>query len=310
MMTGIPNTIVPHLWYDKEAKEAAEFYASVFPDSKVTNLTTLHDTPSGDMETATFEISGQRFMAIGAGPQFKFNPSVSFMVNFDPSVNKRAKEALETVWDKLSKEGKPLMPLDRYPFSDLYGWIEDKYGISWQLILTNPDGEPRPAIIPSLLFVSDTGEQAEEATNYYLSVFNQAKRGQLARYPGGMEPNKEGAIMFTDFTLENQWFAAMDGNSHIHNFAFNEAISFVVYCESQKDIDYFWTKLSAVPEAEQCGWLKDKYGVSWQIVPAAMHEMMTRGTRQQIDRLTQTFMPMKKLELEELKRAYEGPSFD
>ena len=95
-----------------------------------------------------------------------------------------------------------------------------------------------------------------------------------------MEPDQEGTIMFADFMLENQWFAAMD-SAQAHQFNFNEAISFMVYCDTQEEIDEYWEKLSAVPEAEQCGWLKDGYGVSWQIVPTAMNEMMSKGTPEQ-----------------------------
>jgi predicted 3-demethylubiquinone-9 3-methyltransferase (glyoxalase superfamily) len=148
--------------------------------------------------------------------------------------------------------------------------------------------------------------KAEEAINFYLSVFKNSKQGLIARYPKGMELDKEGTVMFADFMLENQWFAAMD-SAHEHNFSFNEAISFMVSCDTQKEIDDYWEKLSAVPEAEQCGWLKDKYGVSWTIVPTAMDEMMSKGTREQIDRLTQAFLPMKKLDIAKLNRAYEGP---
>jgi predicted 3-demethylubiquinone-9 3-methyltransferase (glyoxalase superfamily) len=297
--------IIPHLWFDKEAKEAAEFYTSIFPDSKITNTTILRNTPSGDCDIVSFRVLGYSFMAISAGPLFKFNPSISFMVNFDPSQDKDAATRINEIWAKLSENGKVLMPLDKYPFSEKYGWVEDKYGLSWQLILTNPEGEERPLIIPSLLFVTDTCDKAEEATDFYLSVFKNAKRGQIARYPAGMEPNKEGSVMFTDFKLEGQWFAAMDGSAQMHNFAFNEAISFMVQCENQEEIDYYWNKLSAVPEAEQCGWLKDKYGLSWQITPAKMAEYMSKGTQDQIDRVTQAFLSMKKFDLAELKRAYE-----
>jgi predicted 3-demethylubiquinone-9 3-methyltransferase (glyoxalase superfamily) len=136
-------------------------------------------------------------------------------------------------------------------------------------------------------------------------VFKNSRRGIVARYPKGMEPDKEGTIMFTDFMIENQWFAAMD-SARAHNFAFNEATSFMVYCDTQKEIDYYWDRLSAVPEAEQCGWLKDKYGLSRQIVPTTMDEMMANGTREQIDRLTQAFLPMKKLVIAELEKAFKG----
>jgi predicted 3-demethylubiquinone-9 3-methyltransferase (glyoxalase superfamily) len=305
MMTNPQQKIVPHLWFEKEAKEAAEFYVSAFGgDSQVTSITTLHDTPSGNVDTVSFKVLGHDFMAISAGPLFKFNPSISFFVNFDPSQRDDAREALDALWAKLSKGGTALMPLDKYPFSERYGWIEDKYGLSWQLILTDPEGDLRPPIVPSLLFVGDVCGKAEEATDFYLSVFKDSKRGVIARYPAGMEPDTEGTIMFTDFRLEGQWFAAMD-SAQEHAFNFNEAISLIVYCDTQEEIDYYWEKLSAIPEAEQCGWIKDKYGVSWQIVPRAMDEMMANGTREQIDRVTQAFLPMKKLILSELQKVFE-----
>jgi len=296
--------ITPHLWFDKEAKDAAEFYASIFPNSKVTNVTTLHDTPSGDTDIVSFEIAGQQFMAISAGPLFKFNPSVSFFVNFDPSRDKDARKSIDSLWEKLSEGGTALMPLDKYPFSERFGWVQDKYGLTWQLILTDPEGEERPFIVPSIMFVGDVAGRAEEAINFYLSVFKDSKMGLISRYGKGQEPDKEGTVMFADFMLEGQWFAAMD-SAHEHNFAFNEAISFLVHCDTQEEIDYYWEKLSAVPESEQCGWLKDKYGLSWQISSSALQEMMTKGTREQIDRVTQAFLPMKKFDIEKLKEAYE-----
>ena len=196
------------------------------------------------------------------------------------------------------------MALDKYPFSERYGWIQDKYGLSWQLILSNPGGEERPFITPSLMFVGSVSGKAEEATDFYLSVFKNTKRGTMARYPKGMEPDEEGTVLFTDFLIENHWFAAMD-SAREHGFQFNEAISFIVNCDTQKEIDDYWRKLSAVAEAEQCGWLKDKYGLSWQIVPRAMDEMMRNGTEEQIAAVTQAFLPMRKFDLAALRRAYE-----
>lgn len=304
-MTTLAHKIVPHLWFDKEAKDAAEFYCSVFPDSRVTNMTALHDTPSGDCDVVSFELAGQGFMAISAGPLFTFNPSISFILNFDPSKDKRAREKLDALWGKLSQRGTVLMPLDRYPFSEHYGWVQDKYGLSWQLILTNPDGEERPFIIPSLMFTGAMCGKAEEASDFYLSIFRNAERGRIVRYPAGTEPDKEGTVMFTDFMLENQWFAAMD-SAWEHKFSFNEAISFMMNCGTQEEIDRYWKTLSAVPEAEQCGWLKDRYGLSWQIVPAMMNEMMRSKDPGKIFRVTRAFLKMKKFDISELEKAYAG----
>jgi predicted 3-demethylubiquinone-9 3-methyltransferase (glyoxalase superfamily) len=299
--------ITPHLWFDKEAEEAAKFYTSIFSNSKITNITTIHEvpTPTGDCDIVSFELNGQPFMAINAGSLFKFNPSVSFIVNFDPSRDKNARENLDVLWEKLAQGGTALMPLDKYLFSERYGWIQDKYGLSWQLILSNPEGEERPAIVPSLMFVGAVAGRAEEAVDFYLSVFRNSKRGIVARYGKGQEPDKEGTIMFSDFMLEGRWLAAMD-SAREHEFAFNEAISLLIPCETQEEIDYYWEKLSADPNAEQCGWLKDKFGVSWQVWPTAMGEMMTKGTPEQVARVTEAFLPMKKFDIATLRRAYRG----
>ena len=293
----IEQKIVPHLWFDKEAVEAAEFYTSIFKNSKIVNKSIIKNTPSGECDIVGFELMSYNFMAISGGPLFKCNPLVSFMVNFDPSQDSDARKYIDEVWEKLSAEGKVLMPLDKYSFSERYGWIQDKYGVSWQLIYTNPEGEERPLIIPSLLFVGDLCGKAEEATDFYLSIFKNSKRGAIAMYSGNSEPEKEGTIMFTDFNLEGQWFAAMDSALE-HNFNFNEAISFIINCKDQKEIDYFWNKLSAFPEAEQCGWVKDKYGVSWQIVPENMEELMSKNP----EKTTRAIFKMKKIIIADLER--------
>ena len=208
------------------------------------------------------------------------------------------RQRIDEIWEKLSEGGKTLMSLQEYPFSERYGWIEDKYGFSWQLIYTNPEGEDRPLVIPSLLFVGDVCGKAEEASSFYLSIFKDAKRGAIARYPAGSDPDKECTIMFTDFMLESQWFAAMD-SAFGHDFKFNEAVSLMVNCKDQKEIDYYREELSAVPEAEQCGWVKDKYGVSWQIVPANMDELISRNP----EKTTPAMLKMKKIIIADLEKA-------
>ncbi len=299
------KNITPHLWFDKEAKEAAEFYCTVFENSRVTSATTLPGTPSGDTDVVAFELRGMPFMAISAGPYFKLNPAISFIVNFDPSREADAASSIDAAWNKLAEGGQILMPLQEYPFSKRYGWVQDRYGVSWQLILTNPEGDERPGIVPSLLFVGEKCGKAEEAINFYLSVFKDSKPGSVMKYPAGSEPDQEGTIMFADFKLLGTWLAAMD-SAHKHDFDFNEAVSLMVLCADQAEIDYYWEKLSAVPESEQCGWLKDKYGVSWQIVPERMEEMLRTGTPDQVKRLTEAFMPMKKLDMAALDQAYQG----
>lgn len=297
--------IIPHLWFNTEAKEAAEFYVSVFGEgSKITHSSVIRNTPSGDCDIVSFDIRGYSFMGISAGPAFDINPSISFMLNFDPSTDNNARANLDAIWEKLSDGGTPLMPLDTYDFSEHYGWIQDKYGVSWQLILTNPKGEERPFLIPSLMFTRDIAGKADEAIDLYASVFNNSKRGMTARYPAGTGKD-EGTIMFADFMLENQWFAAMD-SSGPHEFNFNEAVSLLINCDTQEEIDAYSNALSAVPEAEQCGWLKDKFGLSWQVSSSEMDKMLKDADQEKVDRVTQAFLPMKRLDLATLKKAYEG----
>lgn len=290
--------ITPHLWYDKEAVEAAQFYVSIFPDSKIHNVTAIHDTPSGSVDIVTFELLDLEFQAISAGPLFKFNPSVSFMVTCKTIAE------VDSFWNKLLPGGMVLMELGAYPFSERFGWLQDKYGLSWQIIF--PGGaDVKRKIIPMIMFVGGVCGKAEEAINLWASVFQDAKVGAIMRYSKGEEPDKEGTLKYGDFSLFGQEFRAMD-SAYEHQFAFNEAISFIVSCETQAEIDTYWDNLSAVPEAEQCGWLKDKFGFSWQIVPTVMDEMMREGSKEQIARVTEAFLPMKKFDIESLKRAYKG----
>ncbi len=290
--------ITTHLWYDTQAKEAAEFYTSVFPDSKIKSSTVIHGTPSGDVDSLTIQVMDHEFAMISAGPLFKFNPSVSFAVACENA------EQVDALWAKLIEGGQAMMELGSYPFAQHYGWLRDKYGLSWQLMFR--EGQPlMQRITPTMMFVGDVVGKAEEAINFYTSVFHDAKVNMIDHYPEGQDPDTAGTVRYGNFTLEGQSFAAMD-SARMHDFAFNEAISYMVHCKDQAEIDYYWEKLSAVPESEQCGWLKDKYGFSWQIVPNAMGEMMEKGTPEQMERVTQAFLQMKKFDLAELQKAYDG----
>lgn len=299
--------ITPHLWFDNQAREAAELYVSLFPGSRIANVTRLSGTPSGDCDIVSFELAGQPFMAIGAGPLFKFNPSVSFRVKCG------AKDEADAIWEKLSAGGKVLMPLDSYPFSERFGWAEDRYGLSWQ-VMFDGGAEAGQKLTPMLMFVGNVCGKAEEAMGFYVSVFGSAAGGASAgeneatvlnRYGKGEAPDVEGTVRYAQFSLRGRLFAAMD-SAWAHQFAFNEAISFMVPCDTQEEIDYFWEKLSADPKAEQCGWLKDRYGLSWQITPAAMGGLLGSGDRERTARVTQAFLKMKKFDIAALKRAAEG----
>jgi predicted 3-demethylubiquinone-9 3-methyltransferase (glyoxalase superfamily) len=290
--------ITPHLWYDKEAKEAAEFYLSIFKNSKHKDTTTIHNTPSGSVDVVTIELMGEEFTLISAGPLFKFNPSISFLVYFD------SKDAVDAAWNKLTKGGAALTELGSYPFAERYGWVQDKYGLSWQLMYAARLPVTQ-TITPVLMFVGKQYGRAEEAINHYASIFRNAHVDGILRYEDNEAPDMAGTIKHAAFTLEGQAFAAMD-SAHGHNFAFNEAISLMVHCDTQAEIDYYWDKLTAVPESEACGWLKDKFGISWQIVPTAMDEVFKEKDEKKIARVTEAFLQMKKFDLEKLQVAAKG----
>ena len=288
--------ITPHLWFDKEAKQAAEFYTSIFKDSKIKNTTTLHNTPSGSVDIVTIELLGQEFTLLSAGPLFKFTPAVSFLVAC------KTKEEVDALWKRLSENGLPLMELAEYPFSERYGWTQDKYGLSWQVMFVG-NRETKQRIIPTLMFVGTQCGKTEEAMNFYTSVFPKAKVGEIVRYGKSEQPDKEGTVKHASFTLEGQEFAGMD-SAGSHNFNFNEAVSLIVHCDTQKEIDHYWEKLSADPKAEACGWLKDRYGLSWQIVPTAMDDMLKDPDETKLARLTEAFLKMKKFDIAKLREAY------
>jgi len=277
------NILYPCLWFDGIAKEAAEFYCSVFSNSKIREENPI---------VVTFESAGQKFMCLNGGPQFKFNPSASFFVLYE------SEQELIKNWETLLEGGSVLMPLDKYDWSPKYGWVQDKYGISWQLYLGKMT-DVGQKFTPLLMFTGDQNGKAEEAIKFYTSVFEGSSVGGIMKYDKG-ENIVEGAVKHAQFSLGKNVFMAMDSDRQ-HQFGFNEAISFVVECETQEEIDYYWDRLSAVPEAEQCGWLKDRFGVSWQVVPSILGELMSDSSRS--DRVIKAFMQMKKFEIDKLVNA-------
>jgi len=288
--------ITPHLWFDKEAREAAGLYTSIFQDSKIKASTTLPNTPSGTVELVTVELLGLEFRLLSAGPFFKFTPAISFLV----ACNK--KEEVDALWRELAKNGSALMELGEYPFSERYGWTEDRYGLSWQVMFVG-NREIKQRITPTLMFVGDQCGKAEPAIDFYASVFHHARVDHILRYGRDEEPDQEGTIKYAAFALEGESFAAMD-SARAHKFSFNEAISFMVDCATQEEIDYYWTKLAAEGNEQQCGWLKDKYGLSWQIVPRVMGEMLKDKDAAKVARVTEAFLKMKRLDIAKLKEAY------
>lgn len=296
--------IIPHLWFSNNAQEAVDFYLSIFGDGSVVSTThysdagfEVHHMPKGTVLTVSFELCGHRFIALNGGPVFTFTPAISFMVHCQSAAE------VDALWAALSEGGMALMPLDSYPFSARYGWIQDKYGVSWQLIYT--EGVKDKSIVPSLMYAGDQAGRAEEAIMFYTSLFADSAAGEIARYGAGQEPDAEGTVMYANFTLAGQTFAAMD-SAQAHAFTFNEALSLLVECDDQQEIDRLWTVLSASKDAEQCGWLKDRFGVSWQIVPRGMDAMLNSKDTAKAEKAMTAMLQMKKIDTQALEDAFNS----
>ena len=278
------NKLYPCLWFDGHAKSAAELYCKVFGNSQI-----LNDTPMVVM----FDLHGQKFMALNGGPMYTPNPSISFYVICETI------EEVSHAWKDLLDGGSAMMPLDSYPWSEYYGWVQDKYGINWQLSYGKMD-DAHQKFSPTLMFTNDHVGMAEQAIKFYTSVFDNSSIVGILRYAED-DNDAEGMVKHAEFRLGNYLFMALD-SSFMHQFSFNEAISFVVNCDSQEEIDYYWGKLTADGGQEgMCGWLKDKFGVSWQIVPTILHELLSDPARS--ERVTQAFLKMNKFDIELLKKA-------
>jgi predicted 3-demethylubiquinone-9 3-methyltransferase (glyoxalase superfamily) len=297
------QTIVPCLWLDSQAEAAADLYTRVFPGGRVTGVSRYPERgdnpsgkPPGSVLTVEFEAAGQRFTALNGGPLFKINPSVSFFVQCDDAADTRR------IFSAFADGGQALMPLDRYPWSPLYGWVADRYGVSWQVMTGRPPG-PTATIFPCLMFAGPQAGRAEAAIQAYTRLFPDGRVDSLQRYAAGEGP--EGSIKHGRFVVAGQLVVAMD--SHVaHGITFNEGVSLQVMCKDQAEIDRYWAALSEGGEPGVCGWLKDRFGLSWQVVPAGIAAWMTSADTAARDRAFEAVMRMKKLDIAAIQAAFDG----
>lgn len=269
--------------FNGQAEAAATFYCSIFKDAKITTKNSV---------VVNFELSGEKFMCLN-GPGIKINPSISFFV-----VCETLTEVDET-WSKLLDKGSVLMPLDKYDWSERYGWLQDQYGVNWQLSYGKL-ADVGQKYTPTLMFVKEQTGKAEQAIQFYTSIFEHSSISGVLKYSAG-DHDVEGHVKHAQFILDNHVFMAMD-SSAAHDFSFNEGVSIVVECKTQERIDYFWDKLTSEGGEEGvCGWLKDRFGVSWQIAPSALEELMADPVR--AERVIQAVMKMKKIDIATLQNA-------
>ncbi|MCT2406385.1 VOC family protein [Chryseobacterium antibioticum] len=281
------NNIFPCILCGGDAKKSADFYCKLF-NGKITVDTEV---------VINIELFGQKIMLLN-GPQQEKNPSVSFMVICD------TENEVQHYWDKLKEGGKVLMDLDSYPWSKKYGWIQDQYGVSWQLYLGEKASDQKQ--VPTLMFIHHNNGKAVEAMAFYTKVFPNSSIGNISKYKdGGESVENPEHVMHAHFTLNDYSLFCMD-SSHDHQYDFNEGISMVVMTDGQEETDYFWNSLSAGGSEEICGWVKDKYGLSWQIFPKQSMKLVSDPDKDKVQKVLQAIMKMKNIIIKDLEEAYHS----
>lgn len=275
--------ITPCLWFNGQAKEAAALYCSVIAGAKIASQSPI---------VTEINVSGQSIILLDGGPQYQPNPSISFYYICETT------EELDRIWNAFVHGGTVMMPLDKYPWGEKYGWIADKYGVSWQLAL-GKISDVGQKITPCLLFTGKQYGRADEAIEFYSSVFKNPKVDGILRYGANEQPDREGLVKHAQMALNGHKFMLME--SAAYNFTFSEGVSLTIHCETQEEIDHYWEQLTEGGEESMCGWLKDRFGVSWQVIPTMLGKIMSDPAR--AGKAAQAFMSMRKLNIEQIVQA-------
>jgi predicted 3-demethylubiquinone-9 3-methyltransferase (glyoxalase superfamily) len=272
------HAIYPCVWMNGTAAAAAAQYTRIFRGSRV-----LDDTP----QMVTFELMGQKIAALNGGPRFEINPAISLFVTC------RSTAETDRLWHALVENGSVLMPIDKYDWSERYGWLKDAFGLTWQI---NFDPEaPHDTLRPCLLFTAQNFGRAREAITFYTSLFKPSATGLVAPFPD--DTPHAGNLMYAEFSLGRTPFIAMDGPD-TPEYTFNEGVSLVVLCDTQEEIDFYWNALVRGGEPAMCGWLRDALGVWWQIVPARLVTWLQDPQRGPA--VMQQLLTMRKIEIQKL----------
>jgi predicted 3-demethylubiquinone-9 3-methyltransferase (glyoxalase superfamily) len=290
--------IVPHIWFQDSLAEAGRLYGHVVPGSKITSESSLDGTPSGKVAMATWFLGGLQVQALAAPAPFTLNPSFSLLLACEGPTE------VDRIHARLVEGGSELMPLGTYPFSPRYAWVIDRFGLSWQIMDYSGRRLGR-RVTPTLMFTGTACGRCEEAMRAYAGLIPGSAVGELDRYGPGMEPNQPEQVKHGGFTLAGTALAAMD-SALSYQFSFNEAASFIAFVETQAELDGLWAALSADPEAERCGWLKDRFGLSWQVVPEGLGRIMASDDDAARSRTRDAFLAMRKLDIAALERAARG----
>ncbi|SFD15190.1 Glyoxalase superfamily enzyme, possibly 3-demethylubiquinone-9 3-methyltransferase [Chitinophaga sp. CF118] len=278
------NFVYPCLTIKGKIAEAADFYINTFGEGKIGQTSPY---------VIQIELSGQKFLLLNEGPTSSPNASISFMVTCEKA------EETEQYWNKLIDGGNIMMPLDSYGWSPKYGWVQDKYGVSWQVYTGSRTDTPQK-FCPTLMFTGANAGKASSAVHFYTELFPQSNIKGILKYSEGEGDNPE-FVKHAQFKIKDYVVMAMD-SSAAHGFGFNDAISLVVECDTQAEIDKYWEQLTTNGGHEvACGWLTDKYGISWQIIPKVLMELVKDPNR--APRVMNALMQMKKLIIADLVNA-------
>ena len=276
--------ITPCLWFNGQAQEAAKLYCSVFDNAKITSQSPF---------VTGIDIDGQSVTLLDGGPKYKPTPAISFYYICEKP------EELDRIWNAFSQEGNVLMALDKYPWGEKYGWLNDKFGISWQLALGKLS-DVGQKVTPCFLFTGKQYGRAVEAIDHYSSIFKGVKVDGILRYGANELPDKEGNVKHAQMSLNGYKLMLMESAAP-HDFTFTEGVSLTIHCESQAEIDHYWGRLTESGAESMCGWLKDKFGVSWQIIPTILSKIMSDPAK--AGKAAQAFMSMRKLDIEQIVQA-------
>lgn len=278
------ENITPCLWFDNQAKEAAALYCSVFANTKITAASPI---------VTSIDISGQSVTLLDGGPKYRPTPAISFFYICDKT------QDFERIWNTFMKEGSVMIPAGKYPWSEMFGWVTDKFGISWQ-ISVGKLSDVGQRVTPCLMFVGKQYGRADEAIAHYSSIFKKSKLDGILRYGPNEAPEEEGKVKHAQLAFNDYKFMLMESAAP-HSFTFTEGVSLTIHCENQDEIDYYWEKLTESGQESMCGWLKDKFGVSWQIVPTMLDKIMKDPVK--AGKAAQAFMSMRKLNIEQIVQA-------
>jgi predicted 3-demethylubiquinone-9 3-methyltransferase (glyoxalase superfamily) len=274
--------ITPCLWYNAQANEAATLYCSVFANAKITSQSQI---------VTAIDVAGQSITLLDGGPMYQPNPSISFYYVCETN------DEIDRIWKAFTTEGEVMMELNKYPWSEKYGWLADKFGVSWQFALGKV-GDVGQKITPCMMFTGKQYGRAEEAITFYSTVFKNSKVDGIMRWGNDQQPEQEGKVQHAQMNLGGTDYKVMLMESAgPHKFTFTEGVSLTIHCEDQKEIDYYWERLTESGEESRCGWLKDKFGVSWQIIPVMLGKLISNPKG------AQAMMTMRKINIEQIVQA-------